>query len=406
MQTLRIIVFFLYILMPAFLAQAGQPYLVSDRSPGLIWRLEDVNGDGDALDVGERTLWGEGFGDVVEMETLGRAVYAVEDGLPNGTDKIYLLEDLNHDGDALDLGEMVVWADGFTSPRGIARDDQENWYVTDLVDGNVLKLVDLNADGDVLDVGEKTLYAEAIDQAKSPLWLDGQLLVTAFLGDAVYGLTDLNGDGDALDVGENLAITPTIDQPLGLLSDGNNGFFFSSRSSDTVYHAEDQNGDGDFLDLAEVLSYADGVFGDINGSWSMTEFEQGGFLLADYGDGQVVWVDDQTGDGDALDLGEVTTFADGITLPVDIVQLVPEIYNADYDDDEDVDGFDFLKWQRGESPLPLNGFDFNLWESQFGAPIPLAAVTTGVPEPSAWTILALGLLSLLIGRRTHPSSES
>ena len=376
--------------------QAGQPYLVSDRSPGIVWRLEDTNGDGDALDIGERTLWAEGFADVVEMETLGSAVYAVEDGLPAGMDKVYRLEDLNNDGDALDIGEMIIWADGLTSPRGIAIDVQGNWYVADLADDNVLKLVDLNDDGDVLDVGEKKLYAEGIDQATSLLWLDGLLLVTAFIGDAVYGLTDLNGDGDALDVGENVVVTPTINEPLGLLADGSGGFFFSSRAGDTVYHAQDDNGDGDYLDVAEVLSYADSVYGGINGSWSMSEYEHGGFLLADYGDGQVVWVDDQTGDGDALDLGEVTLFADGMTLPVGLVALV-ELYNADYDHDDDVDGLDFLKWQRGESPDPLSAGDLALWEDQYGSPPPLAAASA-VPEPTTCT-LTLAALCLAMSRR-------
>ena len=86
-----------------------------------------------------------------------------------------------------------------------------------------------------------------------------------------------------------------------------------------------------------------------------------------------------------------------MTLPVDIVQLIPETYDADYDDDGDVDGFDFLKWQIGQSPLPLSDFDLNLWETQFGMPLPLAVSATTVPEPATWIILTLGIMGMLAG---------
>lgn len=69
---------------------------------------------------------------------------------------------------------------------------------------------------------------------------------------------------------------------------------------------------------------------------------------------------------------------------------------GDFDFDGDVDGFDFLKWQRGESPDPLSQSDLTSWETNYGAET-LQAVTTTVPEPSTsmlLTVLASALWSL------------
>src|SRR5690606_23129308 len=53
---------------------------------------------------------------------------------------------------------------------------------------------------------------------------------------------------------------------------------------------------------------------------------------------------------------------------------------GDFDMDGDVDGADFLSWQRGNSPNPLSSGDLADWESNFGATALTAAVA--VPEPS------------------------
>lgn len=66
--------------------------------------------------------------------------------------------------------------------------------------------------------------------------------------------------------------------------------------------------------------------------------------------------------------------------------VVPDPPSADFDNDGDVDGRDFLVWQRGESPNFLSPEDLELWQEQYGAE-PVMAVT--VPEGAS--------LSLLIG---------
>ena len=98
-----------------------------------IYLLVDTNGDGDAADEGERIVFfdetnAEGLGgedgsptgnilNIGQSSTDG-SVYAGD----GDTDAVYRLKDLNGDGDANDAGESTVWfseadnAAGFTLP--------------------------------------------------------------------------------------------------------------------------------------------------------------------------------------------------------------------------------------------------------------------------------------------------
>lgn len=68
--------------------------------------------------------------------------------------------------------------------------------------------------------------------------------------------------------------------------------------------------------------------------------------------------------------------------------------SADFDNDGDVDGNDFLIWQRGDSPAPLSQSDLDTWQENFGT---ASSLITAVPEPSS-IILMLGTLALLFSR--------
>lgn len=73
--------------------------------------------------------------------------------------------------------------------------------------------------------------------------------------------------------------------------------------------------------------------------------------------------------------------------------VAPEPPSADFDEDGDVDGADFLVWQRGESPDPLSQEDLELWMAQYGGPPPLDAVVE-VPEPLSLVLFAWGIVSI------------
>ena len=70
--------------------------------------------------------------------------------------------------------------------------------------------------------------------------------------------------------------------------------------------------------------------------------------------------------------------------------------SGDFDTDGDVDGHDFLAWQRGGSPIPFSAADLAVWEASFGntGPAALAASSIAVPEPVT-TSLSLATLLLL-----------
>ncbi len=70
--------------------------------------------------------------------------------------------------------------------------------------------------------------------------------------------------------------------------------------------------------------------------------------------------------------------------------------SGDFDGDGDVDGRDFLIWQRGGSPNQLSAGDLALWQNQYGTGA-LSALGV-VPEPSGICLISLGL-ALMVGRR-------
>lgn len=67
----------------------------------------------------------------------------------------------------------------------------------------------------------------------------------------------------------------------------------------------------------------------------------------------------------------------------------PVIKPGDFDVDGDVDGADFLVWQRGGSPNPLSAADLATWKGNFGSAV---AAAGAVPEPST-----LGLALAVVG---------
>ncbi|MBA3483781.1 MAG: hypothetical protein H0T51_18410 [Pirellulales bacterium] len=81
--------------------------------------------------------------------------------------------------------------------------------------------------------------------------------------------------------------------------------------------------------------------------------------------------------------------------------------DADFDGDGDVDGADFLTWQRGlgmagdladgdaDGDMFVDGDDLAIWRAQFGPGTPAAPTASAVPEPSTWALAALACAACL-----------
>lgn len=109
-------------------------------------------------------------------------------------------------------------------------------------------------------------------------------------------------------------------------------------------------------------------------------------------------------DSDYGDRGSYTRVSQFIAWINDTIAAnSPVISDADFDQDGDVDGADFLKWQRGfglgttlaegdaNGDNLVDGDDLTVWRNQFGRPS-LSAFAT-VPEPATGSLL-LGVVSI------------
>jgi hypothetical protein len=89
--------------------------------------------------------------------------------------------------------------------------------------------------------------------------------------------------------------------------------------------------------------------------------------------------------------------------------------DADFDDDNDTDGNDFLIWQRGQGVGTTNaqgdandddvvdGDDLAIWESEFGT---ATAAAQSVPEPGAIALAGVALATGVVCARRRQRSAA
>lgn len=186
-----------------------------------VWRAVDVNGDGDANDAGEvKIVYDSTAGGVNIQVPFGLAVdpangdLYVSDVNPDG---IYRLRDLNADGDYYDLGEIgTVYTGtqpgpGLSNANSLAFAPDGDLYVNDATLDVIIRLRDLDLDGDFEDAGEATLFASAAgnpfavpkNQFGIEIDEDGRIFaVENSTGHYVVRYSDDNDDGDAQDPNE------------------------------------------------------------------------------------------------------------------------------------------------------------------------------------------------------------
>jgi hypothetical protein len=148
-----------------------------------------------------------------------------------------------------------------------------------------------------------------------------------------------------------------------------------------------QGGDEETLDTVRVVMDNFRLTGAVTGPPAL----DGDFDLDDDVDGDDFLLWQRGGSPNPLSASDLTEWETnyGLGLP------------GDFSGNGIVDGTDFLIWQRGESPNPNSASDLALWEDSFGATSFADAAASGaVPEPSS-AVLTLGLLAL--GVYSRPS---
>lgn len=106
-------------------------------------------------------------------------------------------------------------------------------------------------------------------------------------------------------------------------------------------------------------------------------------------------------------LGDLVVDGDmSVQIELDDVILTP-IEDADFNDDDIVDGLDFLIWQRGvgtgatlsegdaNGDMLVDADDLEIWNAQYGTPGGLFASAAAVPEPTGITVVLTGMFALL-----------
>jgi hypothetical protein len=85
----------------------------------------------------------------------------------------------------------------------------------------------------------------------------------------------------------------------------------------------------------------------------------------------------------AADTVSLTSFTQRFT------QTGPQSLAGDFDVDGDVDGRDFLIWQRGGSPNPLSATNLASWRANYGTVTALGATMAAIPEPTTASLAIL-----------------
>ncbi|MEM6637873.1 MAG: Ig-like domain-containing protein [Pseudomonadota bacterium] len=283
---------------------------VGDGGSDTVWRLVDGNGDGDALDAGEATAWftsANASGLTLPTpngiaEGPDGAIYIVNAGTGSQpTDAVYRTIDLNGDGDADDAGESSIWIDLQTLiPSSSAFDISfvgDVAFVNDTAGGSpnvIWRLEDVNGDGSIsIDeasrfVDENMSFGAPVDFANAP-GPDGSLYtLSLFPPDsgpaALYRLSDLNGSGqideaaEAEEVWNSDALPEGFDFSIGfsVATDEDGRVVLTANSfasTNDVVKLEDLNGDGDFLDAGETVIFGQEAEGSIGRGRSLAFYD-------------------------------------------------------------------------------------------------------------------------------------
>lgn len=335
---------------PVPLSQRTGGVLVGDMTLDQVYLTRDLNNDGDAADPGEATVYFDGLNASGLPNPTGTvlAIFQSTSGHQfigdSGTDTVYRLMDINGDGDAQDPGEATVWfslanAGGLTlpTPNGVFQDTSGATYIANAGVSSapadaVYRTVDLNNDGDANDMGEASLWfdlqlANPSSSAFDLTFLGDVAYIADLVGgnpDTVYRAEDANGNG-SIEVGEFGVFIDDgnsygVPVATAVVTDGTSLYVSESSSSalQSVYRLTDLDGSGHINSAAEATEVW-------NESWVPTGVSMGfsyGLAIGPGGElsvgsagstllDNIFRLVDLNGDGDFLDPGETILWANG-----------------------------------------------------------------------------------------------
>lgn len=263
---------------------------VTDSGTDSIYRLADINLDGDFDDLGEVTTF---YDENIGPQTLGNnnsiavagngAVFVCD----TSEDKIFRLVDLNGDGDCHDAGEIVTWFDGdpavnqsgllMVSPNGLTVDLLGKVWIAEANNGSggtdsIILLEDKNADGDANDAGEASVYflppvsgASVADSIPNDVFVgaDGHIYYidgssNGFTNKEVYRLDDIDGNGfinPATEVKSFFRPPAMASTPFfwALTQDGDGYWYMSDTGNDVIWRFRDENGNDEIEAATEAV---------------------------------------------------------------------------------------------------------------------------------------------------------
>lgn len=153
-----------------------------------------------------------------------------------------------------------------------------------------------------------------------------------------------------------------------------------------------------------------------NGDGSLL-YNEGAMVSATFGSTKYNWTISYSGDITwTSPTSNVVSTITGIGTGVDVVLIghsteTLAVEDADFNNDNIVNGNDFLIWQRGrgvgvnnasgdaDGNGVVDAADLAIWKSQFGNPPPAVGAVAAIPEPAAATLALLAGVALLVRRR-------
>ena len=271
-----------------------------------------------------------------------------------------------------------------TDAAGV-RDSGWSWGTTFLDHDNDGDLDLALTNGWPFEVGQSHLYQN--DNGLFTNISDASGITDVQMGRGLLSL-DYDSDGDL-----DIFITNNGQQPILYRNDGgNDNDWLQIKTEGTV---SNRDGIGAFITVDPDISvHGDEIIREINaGSNFLSQNE----FTAHFGLG----LDSETLDRITVvwPSGIVQVLTDVTTNQ--IITLVESGMPGDFNVSADVDGADFLMWQRGESPHLISASDLAAWEANYGADSSLrAAITAKVPEPPSWVLAILAVTSIILHRRT------